>query len=483
MIKELTNFVYNHKIILVCTIILFLFKLGAIDFDQPYIGNLDEPSVIKTSLNLFFDFNIERFDWQHANFYFQYIVIKVFLVFRNLFESIGLKFGDFYYTEPFIFYYLGRITSIVLSALTAVLAYLTLNVIFNKNTAIIGGLIFLFIPNFNSQSFYITQDTHITFWLMLSIYLITKYALEHKRWQYLFLSALTLGVAGSYKFNVLVTGGLLALILFLRNQKIDREYFFDLMISILVTISTFFAINYSIFRNWDLFWSYEPGKGFLWQVTSNSNLKPLNQLLPSMLDTFVTLTEDITPQLLIFFLVSTVVLIINIVKNKKLLQEKKVLYIIFNTLFIIGFIALFSRSNRSSSRFYLPLYFGIVLQTCAITLNKNYLSQKKIITKLVIFSLLSLLIASTSEIVLKFYFKSTNSKAIEIIQNNENVVYTKSEKLDNFKSINNLENLNKYKEEMENVYIVSQAENLDYQRVNIIDNTNRNGPKYYIYKK
>ncbi|MCA9749898.1 MAG: hypothetical protein KC414_12390, partial [Romboutsia sp.] len=109
MINNIKSKIKNNWIIILFTFVFFIVKWGAIDFDMPYIGNDDEPTVIKTTLSLFQRFDIDRFDWQHANYFYQYFVIKIFLTLRNQFDSTPLKLGDFFYNEPFIFYYIVRL--------------------------------------------------------------------------------------------------------------------------------------------------------------------------------------------------------------------------------------------------------------------------------------------------------------------------------------------------------------------------------------
>ncbi len=278
---NITKKLLNNWHILLATTIFFFIKLGALNFDMPYIGNADEPSVIKTALSLFEKFDIDRFDWQHANFFFQYIVIKIFLIIRNALNNTNLQLGSFFYTEPFIFYYLGRITNLVMFSVSVLIFYQTLKIIYPKNIAIIGGLMFLFLPNLNSQSFFITQDIHLTTWLLISLYFTTRYIFQIPKIQYLIYSGIAIGLSGSYKIHILVFGILLAALISV-GKKSNQNRYIDHIKSIsyiaISSLMTFIVINYFIFINWDTFWSYQTGKGFLWQIFQNSAVSPIFHL-------------------------------------------------------------------------------------------------------------------------------------------------------------------------------------------------------------
>jgi len=106
--KEFETYKYLG-LLLGVSFFIFLIKIGASMHGYPYILNVDEPAVVRSSLGLRFDFWINHFDWPHLNYYLNYVFYFVFIKFRGALQQLGARaylepYAPIIWNDPFVFY-------------------------------------------------------------------------------------------------------------------------------------------------------------------------------------------------------------------------------------------------------------------------------------------------------------------------------------------------------------------------------------------
>lgn len=481
--------IYKYKSLIGLVILAFLLRVIGIKHGSPYIFNLDEPTVVKTAFSLIHGQNLERFDWPHFNFYFNYLIFEIFIKIRAVLNLIPvlktwlLGLGSILWTDPFVFYVISRLTAVIFGALTIIPLYLLTEKLSNKTTAIISGLIFALIPYHVWFSHLTMQDVPMLFWLTSFIYFAYLFS-ESSDYKYVVLSSIFLGIAASYKYNAIVFGLIFVCFLLIRKYKANIINSIVKPISILIfsTVFIFLTINHNIIIKWDKFWSYEPGIGYLWQLKDNSQPLSLSEYPSGLAKHLFSISEDIGLLISVLVVVGVVLVMLRVIKEKRM--DAWLILVIF----AISFVLFMSRYGRAGPRYFIPVY-GIIAMVSAYAVSNLMVGLNRFYKYLALAIFLIPIIASTLIVDIKFINKDTRTMVLEKYYNDEISLYFKGESMD---AVNSLNNLKIPKFDLDRVHsgdiVVSEneiASNKDTVKISlleIIDNNFRNGPKFYVYK-
>lgn len=472
------KFIQSNKILLILFgLALFLRFLGITQGD-PYVFSIDEPTVIRTTLSLRFNPFIDHFDWPHFNYYFNYLFYFVFIKFRALLQLAGLKpsiegFLPVLWNDPFIFYVISRIIVGIIGALTVFpIYYLGVEIFKNKKAALFSAFFISVIPFHVYFSHYALQDESMLFWLSLAIYFGYIGILHNKARSYL-LSGLFFGLAVGTKYNAILFMAMIPA--FAIEKYIGDKKDFVLMFrnSIwlgLIAGITFVVTSYSLIFKWSTFWSYEYGKGILWQLKYNVVAVKSSKYINSLINNIFDFNHDLST----FGVVIILIGIFFIIKKKKDIGTISMLIV------SVTYFLYVSRFARSPSHYYLPIYVFL-----PIFAGYAYLYIKEKYRVLLIIGILGMFVVSFWS---SIKFTKINTKTEAVLEYNESYkgrLYYRGEGFSSMNLINNL-GIMKYQEIdvlTSNNILISETEIKDdrLKQVDYISSKNRYGGPVYVY--
>ena len=192
-----------------------IYQIGPLESLHPDEGNiLNALSNMKPSE---FNFNPNFFNYPSFHIYLVGSILKI----GQVFNIIELKNNrDFYLKNPHEFgklFSFGRLLSIFMGSLTAILLFYISNNLFNKRVSIISPFVLLLTPLWVRNIHFMQVNVPLTFWTVLTIYFLTVY-LKSKSANFLILSSLASGIATATKY----TGSLfifMPFLFFLKNRE------------------------------------------------------------------------------------------------------------------------------------------------------------------------------------------------------------------------------------------------------------------------
>jgi len=498
LIKSLKNKIKDNIYILSILFVAFALRIVGISYGYPYLFNIDEPALIRSSQGLFFNKFIGHFDWPHFNFYLNFLIYWIFIKiraiiqiihFRPLLESILPQFWN----DPFSFYLISRITNVLFGTFTVLGVYKLAKLMFDKKIAIVSALVMAVFPYHVYISHLAVQEPTLLFWIVWAMYFVYKFSVNRK-YRWLIISALFLAFSSGVKYNAVLMGVYSVFFIvynfygsssyksfkkYILNKSTFIELFKVFFIYGAVFAVVFLITNYQIIKHFDLFWSYEYGRGFLWQLKINSKpITNINDLMVAFVTKFATLIRDLgyTPIFII-----TIGLILSLLKKDRL---KKGMPLIHGITLLTFLNLLFTmRYERSGSHYYVIFYGFIAILTGYFIVR---LFTKTWVTYLAI---LLLIIFS---IHYDYLFLRTNSirESLECYEKTKeagNKIWFKGPKLSEVKMINNLK-MSRFKglDKINHNQMIISEKKLDddsLHLIKIIDNKHKFGPKLYIYVK
>ena len=487
---KIIDILKKHLLLISLTSLGVIIRVIFLSHNYPYIFNNDEPTLVRSAMGLFYSWEIDRFDWPHFSFYFYHFIFFLFVKFRGLIQILNLRSLiepaiPVFWQDPVIFYYLVRFMNGLFGGLTAIPVYLTSKNLFKDNKmALLAAFLFVLMPEHVFQSHFALLDVLLTFWFSLALLFLTRlynnYSYSNLIW-----SGVFLGIATGVKYNgILALGFYCSLVLlslirtYKTNELIKQIKIVVVLISISLTV--FLLTSPYIILKWDTFWSYEYGKGILWQVKTNS--KAINfELLPSHLrNQLASLILDVNPVIFCIFIFGLLRLLS--IENR---EHKK--YLIALYIFAMIYFILMARNNRAGPRFYLPLYPVIAMISGYVfsTLLLKYAKYYKIL--LIFVSVCLIYDCSANLIILNK--SDTRLTAVQYLKENKLIsarIYAESEKMVIANFVNNL-GYKEYKREKRfraNDLVVSEnpLSTKELRLINTISNNGRLGPPLYIYK-
>ena len=482
--KEFETYKYLG-LLLGVSFFIFLIKIGASMHGYPYILNVDEPAVVRSSLGLRFDFWINHFDWPHLNYYLNYVFYFVFIKFRGALQQLGARaylepYAPIIWNDPFVFYFLSRILNSFMVMISVLPLYLFIIELFedraNRYTAaLFGGLSLLLFNIVLGNSLLALQDPPILLLSTLILYFsIRIFADPNKRSNFIWFGVYV-GLATALKYNLGLFGLLIFSSFFSKVEYNPLKIISKIFTAAVFSIIVFLICNISIFKYWDVFWSYEVGKGFLWQITSNVDpLSGISYLLNIFKQTKNLILNNLPVSL--FMLAGFIAYCIDCFRDTKYLKIKSFYLAFFILMFLFT-----SRYGRAGNHYFIPLYPFFALLAGYST--KIFVRERKnILTWVVLCFVLSV-------IKLVPYFMPDNFtesvKYVQKIKGTENV-YTLGDDLDAFNMINNFgfkkaKNDSKIEEQSIIITEVSLDNRPEYVLGKIFDYTQSRGRKVYVY--
>jgi len=189
-------------------LLALILRIKDIGLFLPYFEAGDEKFLVESSLNIirtgdlnphFFWYGSFPIYWISAIYY---LVILILWPFSNQ-SSLASFIGNLnIYDYHFLFFYIGRITSVLFSLLTIYLLYAIGKNLFGKKT----GKIILFLSSFNVFHAFLSQlfkvDISLSFWILATVYFALKILESGKIINYV-LGGICVGLAMSTKYNFL----------------------------------------------------------------------------------------------------------------------------------------------------------------------------------------------------------------------------------------------------------------------------------------
>ncbi len=177
----------------------------------PLILHPDEPTIVRSALEVRFYNNPKHFDWPHLYIYLNYFLYMVFAKVRTLLEALNLKASlinmfPLIWDDTLIFYYLTRLFSSLFGAMTLIPIYYSAQRLFNEKVALLSAMTFTLLPYHIWHSQYSLPDVPMVFFLSCALYFSVLIFKNNSIKAYL-LAGLFTGFAASTKYN----GGLIAI--------------------------------------------------------------------------------------------------------------------------------------------------------------------------------------------------------------------------------------------------------------------------------
>jgi len=274
------NNLKNPLVIIV--IIATVVRLWGIRWGFPYILDPDEPALIRSSIGFIFgDWNPHHFDWPTLHMYLSFFIFEIFIKFRAIINFLHLQnilepYVPIFWDDPLIFYFLGRLISVVMGVASVALVYLTSKLLkFSNKVAFLTAIFMALIPIHVAGSQMALIDVPMVFWLSLVIYLSIKSVIA-KDFRYLVYAALFVGFATSTKYNAALSV-LIVLSAFVYHLEGIPQFkkIKNLLLLGIVTIGGFLVGTPYALLDHETFFSNSNSQGALWQLTRSANSENL----------------------------------------------------------------------------------------------------------------------------------------------------------------------------------------------------------------
>lgn len=390
MLKKLNKLIVANKYLLVILGIAFIFRVIGINHGFPFIFHPDEPTVVRSALEVRFYPNPKHFDWPHFYIYLNFVLYMAFSILRNILAGIGLKDAltsilPILWDDKLIFYLLTRLFGATLGALTVIPVYLTGKNLFNKRVGLYSALCFALIPYHVLQSHYTLIDVPMLFWLSWGLYFSSRILVQksEKILDYA-LAGLFVGFSASTKYN----GGLSSLMVFAAHVINLYQGILDtnvgtirirqlialikkllsftsikcLVISGVLAVFGFFIGTPYAFLDFDTFSRTDGPKGAFWQFTNVGKVDTQGQLKNLLYAFTVRLPDDFGYTLLIAYFMTVVLFIMSIfhyqIVSRLKLNLKSLTFLITISMFLFLYISGFEKTR---SHYYLITYSFVAI--------------------------------------------------------------------------------------------------------------------------
>lgn len=423
-LKTVKTFLVNHKIILLIFIFAFLLRALGARHAFPFITHPDEPSVVRSATGIMFDPNPGHFDWPHFYFYLNYILYFVFIKFRGLLQILNLRpafEGAFplLWRDPLIFYFLSRLFSSFLGALTVVPVYLSAKELFNKKSAYFAALVFSLIPFHIWHAHYALIDAPMVFWLSWALYFSTLILKSSHTKNYIF-AGLFVGFSASTKYN----GGLIAILVVLAHilrilnsndeKLLHLKQIKNLIYSGVFSIAGFvFGTPYSVF-DYSTFIRTDGPSGALWQFANVGKVDMLTQVKQMFINFGTKLSNDLGYTFLYAYFLFGITSFFK--KEKEHLR--KVIFLLIPSLFFFWYISGFIKTR---SHYYMITYPFVAIATGYYINSFTVKVKSKIVTSLFLVVMFSVPLFFASKNVYRLVQPDTRNILYFWMQDNLNV--------------------------------------------------------------
>jgi len=239
-------------------ILAFVLRVSGVTFGLPYLYHPDEVNKIGAAQQIFKTGNLNPHYFKKPAFiiylnaaaYVPYYLIGktagIFETRQDLPAPQRLAIGTEKISMPSIVL-LGRMLTVLFGIAAVFLVFLIGKMIISESGGLLAALIMAVSPTSVKLSRFITPDTFVVFFILLTIYASLQ-IFEKGQTKYYVLAGIASGLAVASKYNGLLIIIVPILAHFLRNKKALADYRVYLIIAI--TILTFFIINpYAVIEN------------------------------------------------------------------------------------------------------------------------------------------------------------------------------------------------------------------------------------------
>lgn len=230
---------FHIFLLLIILGIAFFLRVKGIWFGYPLPVHPDEPKLVETALNMLNtgDLNPHFFNYPTLNIYLQALIYKaITLGSQTLF---GLSAVDI----PIIWFYIvGRLFNVLLSILTILITYELGRRLISSLTGLISAWFITFSFLHVSNSFKITVDSSVAFWLSLATLMAVLIYMKEKKLSYYLLGGVFVGFAVSSKYTAFV-GVAPILIAHYQQSRNKRDWIDKNLISVILVIPIAFFIT------------------------------------------------------------------------------------------------------------------------------------------------------------------------------------------------------------------------------------------------
>jgi 4-amino-4-deoxy-L-arabinose transferase-like glycosyltransferase len=196
--------IINERMLSICCLwivlaVAFAIRYRGITFGFPLITHPDEPFIVESAINIITtkDLNPHMFLYPSLYIYMQTLVyISIFLM--GKLSGIFDRFFDIGVTT---FYFWGRMLTIIISVWTIYFVYLLGTLLFNRFVAVISTLFIAFSLLHVSNSYTITTDSPMAFWIILSFFVSAVNYINGPKLRYYILNGALIGCAVSTKYT------------------------------------------------------------------------------------------------------------------------------------------------------------------------------------------------------------------------------------------------------------------------------------------
>lgn len=201
----------------------FLVRFIGLNFGLPYLYHPDEPLYVNSAIRTLVRGDLNLHWFCHPGSFIIYLLAILFAIILAVYFIYCLLLGyvhnlaDFkqlvkanpifyYYDNPVLFYFIGRLLMVFFAIITIYLVYLVAKKLFNKPVGLLAAFCLNISPLHLEHSRFIRPDITATMLVMFSLYFLFRFIDEDKNTKWLILSSLFAGfsIAAKYTSGVII---------------------------------------------------------------------------------------------------------------------------------------------------------------------------------------------------------------------------------------------------------------------------------------
>lgn len=486
--------ILKNKYLLILLAISILVRVALLGRDYPYLLNVDEGSFVRSVSGLRFTFIIDRFDWPHLGFLIHFLFQMIFIKFRGLLISIGLgdslkSFIPILFEDPYILFLVTKFINAIFGVAALIPTFYLAKELAGVKAAKYAATCLALMPFFLTSSVFAMIDVPMVVFIMASLYFMLL-SLKEKSLKKAIIAGILIGCAGSIKYN----GFFFAPIYYLfgiyvlsRYQNLPTRkaiissinYWKYYIFAACSCVILYLIADYSIFFKFDTFWSYQYGRGILWQLFVNSKSVKPEDYIPHV---FELIYKTLSGMNVIFSIAILFCIIFLAYKSKENnLKTTPLKFLVASlSIFCLLYFIYLSKGVMAGARYFIPMY-GIVAVIFGVVLD-NF--NRKINNEKLIYLIFSISLIPVIYAFILNYRVSTYVIALNTIKSNQQNSYIQGTDLYSISELN----LTRFKKFRNNpvpgnlIYTEDQINDSRYILTNTIDNYLRTGKKFYVYE-
>ena len=371
------DLVRQNKELFLIVIVAFILRLIGVSHSLPFVYNVDEPTVVRSTIMLRESLNPGHFDWPHFYYYINGVFYIVFVFIRSILEVFSLQNIFLYlWQDPEVFYLISRVVTSLFASLTIIPVYKSIRLFSSKQNSLLTVLVFSLIPYHIFISSFAVLEPAMLFFIATALYFNLKIYLSNKTKDYI-LTGIFIGLACSIKYNAifsifpLVVGNLLVFYKKSLNVKglFSRANIKNLSLFVLFLIGAFLLTSPFILLDFKTFVRSDSPVGFLWQAKNLGRVSLEIYPYQVLKNLFYILPTTISIPLWGIF-------IYKLFQFVYLKRRKATEYI--SLIFIVIYVLYVSQFERQAEHYFVPLYVFITV-FCLDLLEELFRNRKLLI--------------------------------------------------------------------------------------------------------